>query len=125
MADNGKFTLDLDGKITLNVAAVNGSGTGDLVMAGDPGTVGDIAFVALTDEDADGNATCATRGVFTLNAKGANGAGNVAIAVGDKVYWDGTPGEVNADVTNGVLFGRALGAVASGATTAIDVMLTN
>jgi predicted RecA/RadA family phage recombinase len=111
-------------KFELDVSAVNGTGTGDLVKSGDPGAVGQIAFVALTDEDSAGKATVDTLGVYELTVTGKDAAAaNVAVAVGDIVYWDNTPGEVNKDGTNGIRLGYALGAVASGAATKIEVRL--
>lgn len=87
--------------------------------SGDPILVGQLPGVALTDERADGTVSAQFNGVFELPVKGADGAGNAAIAAGDIVYYDG--GEINADDTNGVRFGYALEAVLSGATTTIDV----
>jgi hypothetical protein len=47
--------------------------------------------------------------------------GGSAVALGDILYKDGA--EVNKDVTNGVRFGYALGAVESAATTTIEVLV--
>lgn len=107
-------------QIKLNVSAVNGTGTGDLVKSGDPGAVGQIPFVALTDEDSAGLATVQTDGVFKLAVRGHDGTANAAIAAGAIVYWDNTNGELDVQ-TAGVRFGYALEAVASGATTTIKV----
>jgi len=52
-----------------------------------------------------------TKGIYKLAVKGADGSGNAAIAYGAKVYYDA--GEINADVTNGTLFGYWLGSPAS------------
>lgn len=91
---------------------------------GDPGLVGDRPCVLLTDQDADGFATCKFNGSYRLSVKGENGAGNAAIAVGAAVYYDAaaTP-KINADNTNGVRYGTAVNAVGSGATTTIVVDL--
>lgn len=91
---------------------------------GDPGLVGDRPCVLLTDQDSNGFATCKFNGSYRLSVKGENGAGSAAIAVNAPVYYDaaGTP-KVNADNTNGVRFGTAIEAVASGATTTIVVDL--
>jgi predicted RecA/RadA family phage recombinase len=109
----------------LDVSAVNGSGTGDLVKSGDPGAVGQIPFVAVTDEDSAGKATVDTEGVYELSVLGHDGTANAAIAAGDKLVWDNTGGTVEKTPgsANSVPFGYALGAVASGATTAINVRL--
>jgi predicted RecA/RadA family phage recombinase len=83
--------------------------------SGDPVRYGKLTGVALTAEGAGGNASTETS-VFV-------GAGNSAVAAGDKLYYDdaGTP-VINKDVTNGVFFGIALGAVTSGATATIEVL---
>src|SRR5215831_8560046 len=90
--------------------------------SGDPVVLGQLPGVALTAEDAAGNTTIATEGVFNLSVKGTNGT-NAAIAAGDILYYvsANTP---KLSVTNtGVRFGYALDAVSSGATTTIRVKL--
>lgn len=123
MAKNRKRVLGR--KLSLNVSAVNGSGTGNLVLSGDPGAVGQLPFVALTDEDAAGLASVDTAGVYELSVLGHDGTANAAIAVGDKLVWDDAGGtiEKSPGSANSVPFGYALGAVASGATTKIEVRL--
>lgn len=90
--------------------------------SGDPVLVGQIPGVALTDEQADGTTTIQTDGVFELSVKGETTT-NAAIAVGDILYYDAaaTPHKLNKDNTNGVRFGYALEALASGATSTIRV----
>jgi len=112
-------------QLKLNVSAVNGSGTSDLVKSGDPGAVGSLPFVALTDEDSAGLATCQTDGVFDLAVFGHDGTANAAIAAGDLVVWDNTGGtlEKTPGSASSVRFGYALDAVTSGATTTIRVKL--
>ena len=108
-------------QIVLDVSAVNGSGTGNLVESGDPGAVGQIPFVALGDENTtSGEASVQTDGVYRLAVYGHDGSSNAAVAAGDIVYWDNTNGELDVD-TGGVRFGYALEAVTSGATTTINV----
>lgn len=109
----------------LNVSAVNGSGTGDLVKSGDPVAVGDIPGVAIIDENADGLATVDTGGVYDLSVFGHDGTAAAAIAVGDIVVWDNTGGtlEKTPGSAGSKRFGYALGAVGSGATTKIPVRL--
>jgi predicted RecA/RadA family phage recombinase len=123
MAKNRKY--EHGNQIPLNVSAVNGSGTSDLVKSGDPGAVGQIPFVALTDEDANGLATCQTDGVFDLAVFGHDGTAGAAIAAGDIVVWDNTGGTVEKTPgsASSVRFGYALGAVSSGATTTIPVKI--
>lgn len=106
--------------IQLNVSAVNGSGAGNLVKSGDPGVVGKIPFVAETDEDGDGNATCDTGGGYDLavNAWDPGAAAGLAVVQGDELYWDNTAGllrPIPADgvmEAGGVYFGFALEPVA-------------
>lgn len=103
-----------------DVSGVNGSGTSDAVQSGDPGAIGSLPFVALTDEDADGMATIQTDGVFDLPVRGHDGTANAAVDAGEIVYWDNTAGELDV-ATAGIRFGYALEAVASGATTTVRV----
>lgn len=106
----------------VDVSAVNGSGTSDAVQSGDPGAIGSLPFVALTDEDADGMATIQTDGVFELSVRGHDGTANAAVDAGEIVYWDNTTGELDV-ATAGIRFGYALEAVASGATTTVRVKI--
>lgn len=93
--------------------------------AGDPGLVGDRPCVLLTDQDASGYATCKFNGSFRLKAEGQAGAAAAAIAIGDAVYYDaaGAAAKINKDNTNGVRYGTAVEAVASGGTANIVVDL--
>lgn len=92
--------------------------------SGDPVLVGQIPGVALTDERADGTTTLTLQGIYNLSVKGENAAGNNAVAVGDILYYEaGQTPPINKDATNGVRFGYALGAVSSGATTTIPVLI--
>lgn len=110
---NGRF-------LELNVSAVNGSGASDLVQSGDPGVIGGLAFVAMTDEDDDGLASCDTGGVYELTVLADSGAGGSAVAPGDVVYWDNTAGDLSKDASK-LRFGVALGSVASTESGAIEV----
>lgn len=95
------------------------------VVSGDPVIKGQIAGVALINRDSAGNASVDTGGVYNLSVKGVNDAGNVAIAVGDPVYFlVGDTPKISAK-NSGTLFGHALEAVNSGATTTIQVRLTS
>ncbi len=100
-------------RMNLPVTASKLSGAWDMV--------GELPVVLLTDADANDEAECDTEGVYTLSVKGADGSGDSAVAIGDKVYVDST--ELNVDDANGIEFGIALGAVVSGETTAIPVRL--
>lgn len=82
------------------------------------GVLPGVAQVAIA---AGAKGTIATRGVFNLPVVGANNAGNVAVAFGDRIYNEA--GVLNKDNVAGVAFGIALGAVVSGATTTIPVKI--
>lgn len=112
---------EVGNRLSLDVSGVNGSGTGNLVVSGDPLAVGQVPGVALTDEDSAGLATVQTDGVFRLNVHGFDASTAAAVTAGAIVYWDDSAGELNIDSSNGVRFGYALEAVASGATTEINV----
>lgn len=90
--------------------------------SGDPVLFGQLPGVALITEETDGVTTVALDGVFNLPVKGEGSAGNAAIAAGDVIYYEaGQTPPLNKDATNGVRFGYAGAAVASGATTTIPV----
>jgi predicted RecA/RadA family phage recombinase len=104
--------------------------------SGDPVRIGEFCGVAITavgeGDNASGETTVLTEGVVNLLVAGVDSSGiagadaNVAVAVGDKVYYgDGdTPKLSKRD--GGTLFGYALGPVDSGdTTTTIPVMLRN
>lgn len=117
--------LALARRFALDVATVKGTGPANAVKSGDPVAVGQIAGVALTDRGTDNKATIDTRGAFSIPVKGVNDVpANVAVAVGDVVYFDNTftPGQVDVG-PNGVRFGYALDPVAAGATTTIRVKI--
>lgn len=96
------------------------------VASGDPVAVGQIPGVALDTADdtvaASGECTVQFDGVFDLEVVGTSddGTTGAAIAIGDVVYID-TDGTLNVDTSNGIRFGYALEAVASGATETIKV----
>lgn len=96
-----------------------GTESGDLVE------IVDLHGVALTDRDADGNATlkCPFAYVADLPVHAANNAGNSAVAIGDKLYYDAaeTPDEINKDGTNGKACGYALETITAGETDTIKV----
>lgn len=102
-------------KLHLSVAAINGSGAGDLCKSGDPGVVGQLPVVCLTDEDGNGFASVDTMGVYRFAVPGGVGG----VAVGGYVSWDNAAGALAAGDAN--RFGIALGAVAAGVTTEIEV----
>jgi len=96
------------------------------VSSGDPVVVGEIAGVALTDTDSDGNVAVMTEGVFNLPVEAkswdADNSAYVdsAVSIGDKIYYD--DGTLNKNDTK-TLFGIALGEVAAGQTATIPVKI--
>lgn len=95
------------------------------VAGGDPVVVGKLSGVAFNTTTASTDLVDIQRvGVFNLSVTGVNAGGNVAVAVGDKIYIDpAASAALNAKVAN-VPFGIALGAITSGATATIPVLLT-
>ncbi len=101
----------------------------------DPVRVGAFCGVAETDESAGGNATgettVATEGVFLLSVAGVDSSGtlgvdaDVAVAVGDKIYYGDADEPVLSKRDGGTFFGYALGAIDEGDTGSIAVMLAN
>lgn len=91
-------------------------------VSGAPVAIGGMAGVALTDYHSDdGKATVDFGGVYDLSVKGVNGAGNVAVAEGDPLYYVDGDTPVLSKKATGVFFGYALEAVDSGATSTIRV----
>lgn len=90
--------------LSLPITGNTGSGTAGAVVSGDPVQVGSLNGVAVTDQDAEGNAadhaTVALNGAFNLNVNGT------VSAVGDPVFHDGTA-TLTVDPSDS-LFGHAL-----------------
>src|SRR5215207_1996208 len=84
--------------------------------------VGQMAGVALTDySSADGKATIDFGGVYEFSVKGVNNAGNVAVAVGDPLFFvSGDTPEISKK-SSGTFVGYALATVGSNATATIAV----
>lgn len=107
-------------QLRLNVSGVTGSGTSGVIKAGDPGTLGDLAFVALTDEDSDGYATVKTNGVADLLVDAETGN----VVPGTVLYYDSADAnKINDSSSGNKRFGYALGSVTSGATGTINVKI--
>lgn len=110
------------GKLSLPISGTPESNDPVLVF-------GEIPGVITVSDGEGGNPTGSStvainpKWVFELPVEGQGAAAAAAIAIGDRVYLDG--GVVNADATNGDFYGWALGAVASGATTTIRVLLAD
>ncbi len=86
-------------KLWMRVADINGSGTGNLCKSGDPGVIGTLPVVCLTDEDGNGRASVDTMGVYRLTVDPAADMGE-----GAAVYWDNALGVLN-DAPAGAHFG--------------------
>lgn len=95
--------------LTLTAPADVASGAGALV--------GSIFGIAATTIASGAEGEFRTRGVFTLPKTSA-----LAIAVGDKVYWDNTAKEVNKTASGNTLVGVAVSAAANPSAT-VDVRL--
>ncbi len=93
--------------------------SGDLVVAGQ------LVGVAINDYNSDTDLlTLDTMGCYELSVDGKNySGGNVAIAVGDWLYYDPVAASINRDFLNGICIGRALEAVGSGLTAVIGVQI--
>jgi predicted RecA/RadA family phage recombinase len=93
-------------------------------VSGDPVLYGQLPGVALVTKDAtSGLTSCQFQGVAAFSVKGYNGSANTAIAEGDVVYYKAGATPVLQVDSSGVRFGIAMGAVASGATTTINVRI--
>ncbi len=100
----------------LTVTASLASGAIDLISQ--------MPVWAVTAANASDQATVEIIGchrVVELTVTGADGSGNSAVAIGDRLYKDGA--QVNKDATNGTFIGYALETVSSGGSGAIDVAL--
>lgn len=118
MATNLVYDNRADLRLQLTVGASK--------TAGSYIALNDLWVLLLEDSDSNNKATCILPGLSTvanLSVVGADNAGNAAVAVGAKVYWDAA--EFNVDATNGTFVGYALEAVSSGETTTIQVALQN
>lgn len=93
-------------------------------VSGDPVMYGQRPGVCEVSEGSDGLASVKFSGVFNLSVKGEQAAGNVAVAEGDILYYEaGQTPPLNRDATNGIRYGYAGGAVTSGATATIPVII--
>jgi predicted RecA/RadA family phage recombinase len=91
------------------------------VISGAPTAVGNMTVVAQTDRDSAGNASVDFEGVYTFSVKAVNDAGNVAVAVGDPIYYIATDTPVLSKKSSGRFFGHALQTITSGSTATIQV----
>jgi predicted RecA/RadA family phage recombinase len=97
----------------------------DDVLSGDLVVAGQLIGVAINDYNSDTDLlTLDTMGCYELSVDGKDNAGsNVAIAVGDWLYYDPVAASINRDYINGICIGRALEAVGSGLTAVIGVQI--
>lgn len=91
--------------------------------AGMPVRVGQRPGVAMADATADQTTRVSFEGEFSLSVKGVDGVGNDAVDVGDILYYVDGDTPVLSKKDTGVRFGYANGAVTSGATATIPVIL--
>lgn len=92
--------------------------------SGGPVRVGRLVGVAIIDETSDGK-TSVDLGpaVYSLSVKGVDDTGNVAVAVGDRIFYVDADTPKLSRKSSGEFFGVALEAVTSGSTTTIQVAL--
>lgn len=96
------------------------------VVSGDPVLIGGALIgVAETTRDSSGNAVVNMAGnrIWNLSVKGIDAGGNSAVAIGDILYIVMADTPHLSKKNTGVRFGIALGAVTSGATASIDVLV--
>ena len=94
------------------------------VKSGDVVMIGKYPFVASTDYSAtDGKASLDREGKFNLSVQAVDDAGNIAVAVGDDLYYTSSDTPVLSKKRSGVYFGIALAAITSGSTATIEILL--
>jgi hypothetical protein len=93
--------------------------SGSLVVAGQ------LVGIAVDDYDTNTDLlTLDTMGSYKLSVVGKdNGGSNIAITIGDWLYYDPVADQINRDYINGICIGRALEAVGSGLTATIGVQI--
>jgi hypothetical protein len=92
--------------------------------SGSPCRWGVKAGIALIDEDSvDGKTTVKFDGCATIPVKGIDGSGNSAVAEGDALYYTDADTPPVSKKATGTLIGHAMAAVASAATTTIEIRL--
>lgn len=110
------------GGLVLRLAVPSG------IVSGDPVQIGHLHGVAETTRDTAGYASVYIpyNAVYDLTVEAKDGAGNSAVAVGDRLYYDTAETiKINKDFDNGRPFGIALEAVTSGASAVIRVALVD
>lgn len=92
-------------------------------LSGAPMVVGQIPGVMMADADAANTGVMQRDGIFNLSVKGIDGSGNIAVAIGDILYYTAGDTPKISKKATGVRYGYALGAVTSGATATIPVQV--
>lgn len=108
------ITIQWTNDLSANVAS------GALVALGDQGLVG-VAVQDIAD-GAAGSVELPPGVIVNFPVKGYDGSSNAAIAIYDKVYFESGAAFCNVKTTD-LLAGYALGAITSGATTTVPVLL--
>jgi hypothetical protein len=90
-------------------------------VSGDPVRYGQRT--GEVSEGSDGLASVKFNGEFTFSVKGVDGGGNSAVAEGDILYYVDADTPKLSKKATGVRFGYAAGAVTSGATASIPVII--
>lgn len=106
-----------DGRV-LNLTVGSGKSSGDPVLVGNR-----LPGVATRDSDANNKSAVEILGVYDLSVKGVDDAGNVAVAIGDLLYYVAADTPVLSKKRTGTPYGIALEAITSGSTDTINVLL--
>ncbi|MEI6126403.1 MAG: DUF2190 family protein, partial [Pseudomonadota bacterium] len=101
----------------LNLAPSGGATVNNPVM------VGNLKGVAAVTIASGSLGAVDTEGVFDLSVKAVNDAGNVAVAIGDQIYFNDNDTPKLTKKRSGKFFGYALEAITSGSTATINVLL--
>lgn len=92
-------------------------------VSGDPVIYGQRPGVCEVSEGSDGLATVKFSGEFTFSVKGVDQSANSAVAEGDVIYYVAADTPKLSKKNTGVRFGYAAGAVTSGSTATIPVII--
>jgi predicted RecA/RadA family phage recombinase len=113
MADNLRF-----GNVPITVAVPSG------VTSGDPVCIGRMPGVAVIDRNSAGNASVDFRNrVWDLSVNAVDDAGNVAVAVGDDLYYTAADTIKISKKASGIYYGTALETITSGSSDTIMVRI--
>jgi predicted RecA/RadA family phage recombinase len=94
--------------------------------SGDPEVIGSLHGVLLTDADSSNKAGVDLGpAVYDLSVKAVNDSGNVAVAIGDAIYFTRADTPKLNKKGSGAFFGIALETIDSGSTATINVLVLN